>query len=80
MARQNWIVIPGVCSTPGAEGTPTYGVQMIGEGRPWTWLDVDLDPAVAQLLADRLNRLQPEPCHFTEMVLDFIEERATVEM
>ena len=80
MALQNWIVISGVCSTPGAEGVPTYGVQMTCNGLAWTWADVDVDPSMVQLLADRLNRLQPDPCHFTDMVLDFIEERAAVEM
>ena len=80
MAAQIWTVVAGTCGTHGAEGIPTYGVQVIYAGRTWTWADVDLDPAVARRLADRLNRVQPEPCHFEEIVLDFIEESAAAEL
>lgn len=80
MAPQQWKMIPGVCGTPGAEGAPTYGVQVTYGPHVWTWADVDTDPAVAQALVDRCNRLQPEPCHFEEIVLDFIEESAAAEL
>ena len=80
MAAQIWTVVAGTCGTHGAEGIPTYGVQVTYADCTWTWADVDLDPAVAQRLTDRLNRVQPEPCHFEEIVLDFIEESAAAEL
>ena len=76
MEQQIWMITSGVCTTPGAEGVPTYGVRVTYPGGAWAWADVDTDIAVVQVLADRLNRLQPEPCHFADMVLDFIEEYA----
>ena len=75
-----WSVIRGVCTTPGAEGTATYGVRAVCADRVWQWPDVDVDPAVTAALAHRLGALQPDPCHFTELVLDYIEERATAEL
>ena len=80
MAAQIWTVVAGTCGTHGAEGIPTYGVQVTYADCTWTWADVDLDPAVAQRLADRLNRVQPAPCHFADMVLDFIQECAAAEL
>ena len=74
---QNWTVIEGRCATDGAEGYPTYGVRMTAsDGSCWEWEDVDTDPAVAAALACRLQAIRPEPCHFQELVLDFIEEMA----
>ena len=74
---QRCLVIEGVCATPGAEGVPTFGVEVaLPTGEVWRWEDVDVDPAVAACLADRLQRAQPEACHFRDMVLDFIEEMA----
>ena len=72
MNEKQWMVIRSVCGTDGAESTSTYGVRY-GD---WEWADVDTDCAVVQRLADRLNACRPEPCHYTDMVLDFIEERA----
>ncbi len=76
MEKQRWEVVPGVCGTPGAEGIATYGVRVIYDGGTWQWSDVDTDPKVVRRLIQRLNRAQPEPCHFAEIVLDFIEETA----
>jgi hypothetical protein len=75
-----WSIIEGVCTTHGAEGTATYGVRAVCVDRVWQWPDVDVDPAVAEALVHRLNALQPDPCHFADMVLDYIEERATAEL
>ena len=67
----------GICATPGAEGTPTYGVAVtLPDGGVWSWPDVDVDPAVTAALVDRLQATQPAPRHFEDMVLDFIEEMA----
>lgn len=76
MKQEKWTVIRSACVTQGAEGIPTYGVRCDAPDGVWTWPDVDTDPAVAGVLAARLNEVQPESCHYAEMVLDFIEERA----
>ena len=74
---QQWRVIEGVCATDGAEGFPVYGVAVtLPDGIEWSWIDVDTDRRVAQRLADRLQSVQPERCHFEELALDFIEEMA----
>lgn len=76
MKREKWTIVYSACSTDGAEGMPVYGVQC----SDWSWPDVDTDRAVAQRLADRLNTLQPEPCHYADMVLDFIAECAMADL
>lgn len=74
---QRWSVIKGICVTPGAEGIPTYGVQVtLPSGDRWQWEDVDVDPAVVAALVCRLQESQPDECHFRDVVLDFIEEMA----
>lgn len=74
---QQWRVTQGYCRTEGAEDCPTYGVAVtLSDNTGWAWADVDVDRAVAQALAARLQRLQPAPCHFEALVLDFIEETA----
>ena len=74
---QRWRVIEGDCTTQGAEGYPVFGVQAtLPDGIVWSWADVDADPAVAEELACRLQVMQPEKCHFEDLVLDFIEEMA----
>ena len=79
MEQQEWEVIPETCATPGAEGVATYGIRVTYPGGRWQWADVDVDPMVVQRLAARLNQVQPEPCHFADMVLEYIEECATVD-
>ena len=72
---QRWKITEGVCTTSGAEGYPTYGVAVtLPGGEVWSWADVDVDPSVVRLLVDRLQAAQPQPCHFRDLVLDFIEE------
>ena len=78
--EEKWSVIDDFCITQGAEHRPTYGVRCSYAGGVWTWPDVDVDAAVVQVLVDRLNAVQPEPCHFAEMVLDFIEECAAPDL
>ena len=74
---QEWSVIESECQTAGAEGYPVYGVAVrLSDGGTWSWADVDTDRRVAQRLAERLQCAQPEPCHFRDLVLDFIEEMA----
>ncbi len=75
--RQEWTVIDGVCRTPGAEGRRVYGVAAtLADGSVWRWEDVDTDLAVAYVLACRLQEWQPAPCHFEDLVRDFIAEMA----
>ena len=77
MKQQEWEIIENVCTTPGAEGVPVYGVLVrYDDGRLWMWPDVDVDRAVVSRLVTRLQSLQPERCHFEEMVLDYIHEVA----
>ena len=74
---QMWRVTQGVCRTDGAEGCPVYGVQVtLPDGTVWSFADVDTDRFAAERLACRLQSLQPAPCHFADLVLDFIEEQA----
>ena len=74
---QLWSVIEGKCETQGAEGYPVFGVRVtLPDGGGWVWADVDVNPAVAEMLAARLQAIQPAPCHFEDLVLDFIEEMA----
>ena len=74
---QIWRVTQGVCRTDGAEGCPVFGVQAtLPDGTLWSWADVDTDRSAVQWLAERLQRAQPEPCLFEDLVLDFIEEMA----
>ena len=75
--RQMWEIIAGVSETPGAKGFPVFGVRVtLPDGSRWEWPDVDVRREVAERLARRLQRVQPERCHFTELVLDFIQEVA----
>ena len=74
---QQWRVTQGYCRTEGAEDCPTYGVAVtLPDSTEWGWADVDVDRRAAQALAARLQCLQPAPCHFEALVLDFIEEMA----
>lgn len=74
---QQWTVVDSMCQSDGAEGYPVYGVQVtLPDGRVWVWADVDVDRAVAEALARRLQALQPSFCHFQDLVLDYIEEMA----
>ncbi|MBR2319799.1 MAG: hypothetical protein IKA50_03315 [Clostridia bacterium] len=74
---QWWSVIEGKCESEGAIAFPTYGVQVTMEdGGVWSWADVDVDRRVVELLVGRLQAIQPERCHFEDLVLDFIEEMA----
>lgn len=74
---QEWSVTEGACETDGACGYPVYGVAVtLPDGSRWSWDDVDVDRSVVQILVSRLQAIQPEPCHFRDLVLDFIAEMA----
>lgn len=78
--NQNWMVIRGFCGTEGAEHVPTYGLRCEHPDGVWSWPDVDVDGAAVEALADRLNAVQPSPCHFADMVLDYIAYRAMADL
>ena len=74
---QQWRVTEGVSVTDGAVGCLVYGVAVaLTDGGEWRWADVDTDRVVAQRLVERLQSAQPAPCHFEDLVRDFIEEMA----
>ncbi len=76
-AEQRWERIAGVCETPGGEGAPVWGVQVRwGEMVPWVYPDVSTQATEAQELAERLQRAQPEPCHWQDIVEEYIHEIA----
>lgn len=54
----------------------TYGVAVTYPGGSWSWPDVDTDAALVDRLVARLNEVQPQPCHFADLVLDYVEECA----
>lgn len=75
--EQQWEVFAEQIDTPDEQRVWVYGVQCWRQGTiAWRWSDVDTDKGRVARLAERLNREQPEPCHYADMVLDFIEEEA----
>ena len=75
--KQQWEVVLKQINISDTQSVWAYGVQCIGRGTiRWCWPDVDTDRERVLRLAERLNREQPEPCHYADMVLDFIEEEA----
>ena len=74
---QQWEIIEGESETDGAEGYPVFGVRVaLEDGGVWQWTDVDVERAVVAELVCRLQLTQPQPCHFRDVVLDYIEEQA----
>ena len=75
--KVRWKLIRGVSSTHGAEGAAVYGVRAEqADGTAWEWADVDVSPQTVTILVERLNEAQPEPCHYAEIVEDFIQEQS----
>lgn len=66
-----------VYTSPDGECVWTYGVEMVSGERVIEFPDVDLDAEAVERLVDLLQRWQPEPCHFREVVLDYIERLAS---
>ena len=77
MEEDIWEIVQSICTTPGAEGVPVYGVRVrCRDGGTWHWPDVDTDPVVTSRLVKRLQETQPERCHYAELVEDYIQEMA----
>lgn len=77
----SWERTQSICVTPGAEGVPVYGVRVrLTDGSAWEFPDVDTSPQTVDRLLERLRQAAPEPCHFAELVEDFIAETVTVSL
>lgn len=71
--KQRCQVTEGVCETPGGEGAAVYGVGVrCADGTGMVWSDVAADYEAASRLAQRLQQAQSEPCHWQELVEDYI--------
>ncbi len=68
-----WEMITSVCVTPGAEGKTVYGVLYQDEEQVFGFPDVDASPTAVEILLECLRRERPEPCHFKEIITDFID-------
>ena len=78
MSEWYWEVIEGRCKADGADGGAVYGVQVRKDGEVrWTYVDVDTDRQRVETLAARLQHAQAEPCHWEELVEDWIYRCAT---
>lgn len=66
-----------VYTTPDGESVRTYGIELTAGGQVAEFPDIDLSSAVVERLIDRLRTNAVEPCHFCDVVRDYIEERAT---
>ena len=68
-----WRVVEGVCTTPGGEGAVVYGVQVTDEnGGIHCWADVSAQREDVVRFAARMQAGQPAPCHWEELVTDYI--------
>ena len=63
------------CS-PDGERVWTYGVEMVSQGRTETFADVDLSVEAVDRLVALLQTYRVEPCHFRDVVSDYIEQLA----
>lgn len=64
------------CS-PDGERVRTYGVKMVSAGDSVEFPDVDLSAAAVDRLVFLLQEQRVEPCHFRDVVTDYIEQLAT---
>ena len=51
---------------------PTYGIEMIVGERVERFLDVSVEAAEVRRLIDLLEKQRIEPCHFRDVVNDYI--------
>lgn len=66
-----------IYTSPDGESVWTYGVEMVADGQVLEFSNVDLSSAAVERLIDRLRACAVEPCHFCDVVRDYIEELAT---
>ena len=63
------------CS-PDGESVRTYGVKMVLPEAVEEFPDVDLSVVAVDRLIGRLQTYRVEPCHFRDVVTDYIEQLA----
>lgn len=66
-----------VYTSPDGESVWTYGVEMVSGGNVVEFPDVALSSSAVERLIDRLQTNEVEPCHFCDVVRDYIGELAT---
>ncbi len=64
------------CS-PDGERVWTYGIAMVSREAVETFPDIDLSAAAVDRLVVLLQKHRVEPCHFRDVVTDYIEQLAT---
>lgn len=68
-----WKITQDICCADGAPAVPVYGVCACRDGQVvWGFPDVDTHRYRVEMLLDRLMSARPEPCHWQEIVEDFI--------
>lgn len=66
-----------VYRSPDGKNVKTYGVEMVSAEGTVEFPDVDLSAAAVDRLVRRLRVHRVEPCHFRDVVMDYIEWLAT---
>ncbi len=69
--------ISTVYCSPDGERVWTYGVEMVSPEAVVEFPDVDLSAEAVDRLICRLRTQQVEPCHFRDVVMDYIEQLAS---
>ena len=80
MRQSEYPIYRKICTTytsPDGESTWTYGVELVSAGKVVEFPDIALSSAAVERLIDRLRINAVEPCHFFDVVQDYIEECAT---
>ena len=63
--------------SPDGERVKTYGVEMVSAEGDVEFPDVDLSASAVDRLVALLRECRVEPCHFRDVVTDYIEQLAT---
>lgn len=80
MERKGQPIYRRICTvytSPDGERVWTYGVEMVSREQVAEFPDVAADAEAVDRLIDRLQQCDVAPCHFHDVVKDFIEEVAT---
>ena len=70
-----WEITRNICRADGVGQHVAYGLQVRREGRTvWNFPDIDGSRRAVERLAHRMQAACPEPCHWQEIVEDYIAE------
>lgn len=69
-----WTVREGCCRTDGAVGKRVYGIEGRLGNQRWLFEDIAVDRRRVELLCKQLERTQPSPVHFADIIEDFLAE------